>query len=42
MDDHSIFTDLTRKYEDRFMQDDRDLNVLDPDELIRVKQSMAL
>ncbi len=42
MEDHSIFTDLTRKYEDRFMQDVRDFNVLDPDELIRVKQSMAL
>lgn len=37
-DDHSIFTKLTRKYEDRFLQDMRDLNVLDPDELTRVTE----
>lgn len=37
-DDHGIFTKLTRKYEERFLQDMRDLNVLDPDELTRVTE----
>ena len=37
-DEHSIFTNLTRKFEDRFMQDVRDLNVLDPDEVTRVTE----
>ncbi|KAF3395880.1 Cysteine--tRNA ligase [Penicillium rolfsii] len=37
-DDHSIFTKLTKKYEERFMKDMRDLNVLDPDELTRVTE----
>ena len=37
-DDHQIFTKLTRKYEERFMQDMRDLNVLDPDGLTRVTE----
>lgn len=37
-DDHGIFTKLTRKYEERFMQDMRDLNVLDPDEVTRVTE----
>jgi cysteinyl-tRNA synthetase len=37
-DDYSIFTRLTRKYEERFMRDLRDLNVLDPDELTRVTE----
>jgi cysteinyl-tRNA synthetase len=37
-EDHSIFTKLTKKYEERFMQDLRDLNVLDPDELTRVTE----
>ena len=37
-DDHAIFTKLTRKYEDSFMRDMRDLNVLDPDELTRVTE----
>lgn len=37
-DDHGIFTKLTRKYEERFMNDMRDLNVLDPDELTRVTE----
>ncbi|KKK23853.1 hypothetical protein AOCH_004522 [Aspergillus ochraceoroseus] len=37
-DDHSIFTKLTRKYEDRFMNDMDDLNVLRPDELTRVTE----
>ncbi|KAJ5759836.1 hypothetical protein N7520_006992 [Penicillium odoratum] len=36
--DHGIFTKLTRKYEERFMTDMRDLNVLDPDELTRVTE----
>ncbi|EFR01300.1 cysteinyl-tRNA synthetase [Nannizzia gypsea CBS 118893] len=38
--DHSIFTRLTREYEDRFMKDVRDLNVLDPDEITRVTEFM--
>ncbi|KAM5458331.1 cysteinyl-tRNA synthetase [Microsporum audouinii] len=38
--DHSIFTLLTKEYEDRFMQDVRDLNVLDPDEITRVTEFM--
>lgn len=37
-DDHSIFTTLTKKYEDRFMHDIRNLNVLDPHELARVTE----
>ncbi|PKY06310.1 cysteinyl-tRNA synthetase [Aspergillus campestris IBT 28561] len=37
-DDHSIFTKLTKKYEERFLADMRDLNVLDPDELTRVTE----
>ncbi|KAJ9271608.1 hypothetical protein DTO212C5_2400 [Paecilomyces variotii] len=37
-DAHSIFTKLTKKYEARFMQDMRDLNVLDPDEITRVSE----
>ncbi|KAJ5104732.1 hypothetical protein NUU61_002079 [Penicillium alfredii] len=37
-DDHGIFTKLTRKYEERFTNDMRDLNVLDPDELTRVTE----
>ena len=37
-DDHSIFTNLTKRFEDRFMQDVRDLNVLDPDEVTRVTE----
>ncbi|KAL4948158.1 tRNA synthetases class I (C) catalytic domain-containing protein [Aspergillus filifer] len=37
-DDHGIFTKLTRKYEDRFMQDMDDLNVLRPEELTRVTE----
>ncbi|KAJ5573858.1 uncharacterized protein N7459_008285 [Penicillium hispanicum] len=36
--DHGIFTKLTKKYEERFMTDMRDLNVLDPDELTRVTE----
>ncbi|KAI9374478.1 tRNA synthetases class I (C) catalytic domain-containing protein [Aspergillus egyptiacus] len=37
-DDHGIFTKLTRKYEERFMKDMDDLNVLRPDELTRVTE----
>ncbi|KAJ5182883.1 hypothetical protein N7492_000499 [Penicillium capsulatum] len=37
-DDHGIFTKLTKKYEERFLTDMRDLNVLDPDELTRVTE----
>ncbi|XHF99958.1 hypothetical protein AWENTII_003437 [Aspergillus wentii] len=37
-DDHGIFTKLTKKYEERFLRDMRDLNVLDPDELTRVTE----
>ncbi|KAJ5360232.1 hypothetical protein N7517_009423 [Penicillium concentricum] len=36
--DHSIFTKLTKRYEDRFTRDMRDLNVLDPTELTRVTE----
>lgn len=37
---YSIFTDLTQRYEERFMQDVRDLNVLDPDVITRVTEYM--
>jgi cysteinyl-tRNA synthetase len=37
-DDHSIFTKLTKRYEERFLRDMRDLNVLDPTELTRVTE----
>jgi cysteinyl-tRNA synthetase len=37
-DDHAVFTKLTREYEDRFFKDMHDLNVLDPDELVRVTE----
>ncbi|KAF2753951.1 cysteinyl-tRNA synthetase [Pseudovirgaria hyperparasitica] len=36
--DHSIFTKLTKKFEDRFMEDVRALNCLDPDVLTRVTE----
>ena len=37
-DDHTIFTKLTKKFETRFMDDLRDLNCLDPDEITRVTE----
>lgn len=37
-ENHAIFTKLTKKYEERFMRDVRDLNVLDPDEITRVTE----
>lgn len=36
--DHSIFTRLTKKFEDRFMDDVRALNCLDPDVVTRVTE----
>lgn len=36
--DHAIFTALTKRYEDRFFEDMRSLNVLDPDKLTRVTE----
>ena len=37
-DDHTIFTKLTTKYENRFMEDVRALNCLDPDIVTRVTE----
>ncbi|SLM33526.1 cysteinyl-trna synthetase [Lasallia pustulata] len=37
-DDHTIFTKLTKKFEERFMHDLRDLNCLDPDQVTRVTE----
>ncbi|KAK2744799.1 hypothetical protein FQN55_006555 [Onygenales sp. PD_40] len=37
-EDRDVFTKLTKKYEDRFMQDVRDLNVLDADAVTRVTE----
>lgn len=37
-DDHTIFTTLTKEYEKRFFQDMDDLNVLRPDEIVRVTE----
>jgi cysteinyl-tRNA synthetase len=39
--DLSVFTKLTKKFEDRFMSDMRDLNVLDPDDITRVTEYMT-
>ena len=36
--DHTIFTKLTKKFEDRFMEDVRALNCLDPDDVTRVTE----
>lgn len=40
-EDYSIFTGLTKRYEDRFMEDVRDLNVLDPDDITRVTEYIS-
>lgn len=37
-ENHAIFTGLTKTYEERFMRDMRDLNVLDPSEVTRVTE----
>ena len=37
-DDYEVFTKLTKEYESRFFQDMQDLNVLGPDELVRVTE----
>jgi cysteinyl-tRNA synthetase len=37
-DDHAIFTKLTKRFEDSFFKDVRELNVEDPDELTRVTE----
>lgn len=37
-DDYAVFTKLTKEYETRFFQDMHDLNVLDPDEIVRVTE----
>ena len=37
-DDHATFAKLTKKFEDRFFRDVRELNVMDPDELTRVTE----
>jgi cysteinyl-tRNA synthetase len=36
--DHTIFTQLTKKYEERFNEDMRNLNVLEPDKVTRVTE----
>lgn len=36
--DHTIFTSLTKEYENRFTEDMRALNVLDPDDITRVTE----
>ena len=36
--DHAIFTKLTKRYENRFMEDLQALNCLDPDEITRVTE----
>ena len=37
-DDYAVFTKLTKEYEQRFFQDMHDLNVMDPDDLVRVTE----
>jgi len=37
-EDHSVFTRLTKKYEERFMDDMRALNCSDPDQVTRVTE----
>ncbi|KIX10255.1 cysteine-tRNA ligase [Rhinocladiella mackenziei CBS 650.93] len=38
-DDYAVFTKLTKEYENRFFQDMHDLNVMDPDDLVRVTEN---
>lgn len=38
-DDYDVFTTLTKEYENRFFQDMHDLNVMDPDDLVRVTEN---
>ena len=40
-DDYAIWTKLTREYENRFFRDVRELNVMDPDEIVRVTECGA-
>ena len=40
-DDYAIWSKLTREYENRFFRDVRELNVMDPDELVRVTECSA-
>ncbi|EXJ80510.1 cysteinyl-tRNA synthetase [Capronia coronata CBS 617.96] len=37
-DDYEVFTKLTKEYENRFFQDMHDLNVMDPDDVVRVTE----
>ncbi|KAK5036339.1 cysteinyl-tRNA synthetase [Exophiala sideris] len=37
-DDYDVFTKLTKEYENRFFQDMHDLNVMDPDDIVRVTE----
>lgn len=37
-DEYEVFTKLAKEYEDRFFQDMHDLNVMDPDDLVRVTE----
>lgn len=37
-DDYGIWSKLTREFENRFFRDVRELNVMDPDELVRVTE----
>ena len=39
MKDHSVFTKLTRYYEERFLKDMHSLNIQDPDDITRVTES---
>jgi cysteinyl-tRNA synthetase len=40
-DDYAVFTKLTKEYENRFFQDMHDLNVMDPDDIVRVTEHGA-
>ncbi len=37
-DDHAIFSKLTREFENRFFRDVRELNMMNPDDLVRVTE----